>query len=219
VHGNKEKLYCQNLCLLGKLFLDHKTLYHEVETFQFFVLTEDNNFYNTNTIVGYFSREMTLCEDFNLACIMVLPPYQRKGYGRFLIAFSYYLSGQIDDLCCTPERPLSELGALSYKSYWKHTIFEALKSNEAFKKGNTDITVREISDYTKIQIDDIVLTLESMNLVKYWRGSYLLKNISQRLIENTLKQTTNTDRVVFNAQFILPSKIEMLKSKDILKRR
>ena len=79
--------------------------------------------------------------------------------------------------------------------------------------------MREISDYTKIQIDDIVLTLESMNLVKYWRGSYLLKNISQRLIENTLKQTTNTDRVVFNAQFILPSKIEMLKSKDILKRR
>jgi len=24
----------------------------------------------------------------NLACIMTLPPFQRKGYGKFLIAFS-----------------------------------------------------------------------------------------------------------------------------------
>ena len=31
-------------------------------------------------------------EDFNLACILTLPPYQRKGYGRFLISFSYELS-------------------------------------------------------------------------------------------------------------------------------
>jgi len=63
---------------------------------------------------------MTLIEDFNLACIMVLPPHQRKGYGRFLIALSYYMSATIDDLVCTPERPLSQLGAISYKSYWKH---------------------------------------------------------------------------------------------------
>jgi histone acetyltransferase MYST1 len=29
---------------------------------------------------------------FNLACILTFPCYQRKGYGRFLIAFSYELS-------------------------------------------------------------------------------------------------------------------------------
>jgi len=133
VEGKKEPLYCQNLCLLGKLFLDHKTLYHEVDTFQFFVLTEDNFHFGTKTICGYFSREMTLIEDFNLACIMVLPPYQRKGYGRFMIAMSYYLSGVIDDLVCTPERPLSDLGAISYKSFWKDTIFDALTHNPSFK--------------------------------------------------------------------------------------
>jgi len=27
----------------------------------------------------------------NLACIMTLPPFQRKGYGKFLIAFSEYV--------------------------------------------------------------------------------------------------------------------------------
>lgn len=30
IDGKKEKMYCQNLCLLAKLFLDHKTLYYDV---------------------------------------------------------------------------------------------------------------------------------------------------------------------------------------------
>ena len=29
---------------------------------------------------------------YNLACILTFPSYQRKGYGRFLINFSYELS-------------------------------------------------------------------------------------------------------------------------------
>jgi hypothetical protein len=39
VDGVKEKIYCQNLCLLAKLFLDHKTLYYDVDPFLFYVLT------------------------------------------------------------------------------------------------------------------------------------------------------------------------------------
>lgn len=190
VEGSSQELYCQNLCLLGKVFLDHKTLYYDVSTFQFFVLTENNHFYGTKTIAGYFSRESTLSESFNLACIMVLPPYQRKGYGKFLISLSYYLSGEIDDMVCTPERPLSDLGALSYKSYWKEVIFNALRSHPPFRKATYDISVRELSDFTKIQCEDIIMTLQSMGLVKYWRGSYILKNLSQRNIDAYLQQKT-----------------------------
>ena len=40
VDGAKSKLYCQNLCLLSKLFLDHKTLYYDVEPFLFYILCE-----------------------------------------------------------------------------------------------------------------------------------------------------------------------------------
>ena len=54
VDGNVSKMYCQNLCLLAKLFLDHKTLYYDVEPFLFYVLT-----YNDDEgchLVGYFSK-------------------------------------------------------------------------------------------------------------------------------------------------------------------
>ena len=34
------KMYAQNLCLLAKLFLDHKTLYYDVDPFLFYVLCE-----------------------------------------------------------------------------------------------------------------------------------------------------------------------------------
>lgn len=42
VDGNANKIYCQNLCLLAKLFLDHKTLYYDVEPFLFYVLTKND---------------------------------------------------------------------------------------------------------------------------------------------------------------------------------
>ena len=110
--------YSQNLCLLAKCFLDHKTLYYDTDPFLFYVMTEyDCKGFH---IVGYFSKASTrwACpsalpctrplpshspaplfqekestEDYNVACILTLPPYQRRGYGKLLIEFSeYFLS-------------------------------------------------------------------------------------------------------------------------------
>ena len=48
------QVYCQNLCLLAKLFLDHKTLYYDVEPFLFYVMTTADSV--GCHMVGYFSK-------------------------------------------------------------------------------------------------------------------------------------------------------------------
>ena len=40
IDGAVEKIYCQNLCYFAKLFLDHKTLYFDVDPFLFYVICE-----------------------------------------------------------------------------------------------------------------------------------------------------------------------------------
>ncbi|KAI7878839.1 hypothetical protein K492DRAFT_132252 [Lichtheimia hyalospora FSU 10163] len=126
VDGRKNKIYCQNLCLLAKMFLDHKTLYYDVEPFLFYILTETDR--HGCHFVGYFSKEKQSLLDYNLSCIVTLPSHQRKGYGQFLIDFSYLLSKK-EDKIGTPERPLSDLGLLSYRKYWTRRIWQELQKN------------------------------------------------------------------------------------------
>eukprot|EP00798_Chlamydomonas_sp_ICE-L_P017489 gene17489-23794_t len=165
VDGKKAKVYCQNLCLLSKLFLDHKTLYYDVDPFLFYVLCERHM--HGYHMVGYFSKEKSCVEEYNLACILTLPCYQRKGYGKFLIAFSYELSKR-EGRIGTPERPLSDLGVVSFRSYWACILLEQLRN----VKG--DVSIKEISDITMIRGQDVVDTLQGLGLIKYWKGSHLI---------------------------------------------
>ncbi len=154
--GEEHKLYCQNLCLIAKLFLDHKSIYFDVSPFRFYILTENDN--NGKHIVAYFSKEISMETEFNLACIMVLPPYQRKGYGQFLISMSYHFS-RMEGRICTPETPLSDLGKISYKSYWTNTILEVLLKNKGF------LSIKELCEQTGIKNEDIIYTLNELSLV------------------------------------------------------
>ncbi|KIH63657.1 MOZ/SAS family protein [Ancylostoma duodenale] len=86
VFGALQKFYCQRLCLLAKLFIDHKTLCFDVENFIFYLLCEKDK--DGAHIAAMFSKEMHSSN--NLACIMTLPCYQRKGYGNLLIQLSEF---------------------------------------------------------------------------------------------------------------------------------
>jgi histone acetyltransferase MYST1 len=186
VDGKKNKIYCQNLCLLAKLFLDHKTLYYDVEPFLFYVMTEADA--KGCHMVGYFSKEKDSPEDYNLACIMTLPPYQRKGYGRLLISASYELSKK-EIKVGSPEKPLSDLGLLSYRSYWSSVLLEILHKH----KGN--LSIKDISNMTAIKTEDIISTLQSLNLIKYWRGQHII-SVSPKLIEEHLKHMKKNSRKI-----------------------
>lgn len=186
VDGKKQKIYCQNLCLLAKLFLDHKTLYYDVEPFLFYILTTCDQ-YGCH-MVGYFSKEKFSTEDYNLACILTLPPYQRKGYGKVLISFSYELSKK-EGKVGTPERPLSDLGKLSYRSYWKGVLLDILRKH----KGN--VSIRDLSKMTSIKPDDIISTLQSLNLIKYWKGQHII-SVTPKIIEEHLKKSGGNNQII-----------------------
>ena len=163
VDGKKEKTYCQLLCLLAKLFLDHKTLYYDVEPFLFYVLTfRESDGYRTR---AYFSKEKQSAERYNLSCILTLPPFQGEGYGRFMIQFSYELSKKEFKLG-KPERPLSDLGLRGYLSYWKFTVVKTILQ---LVEEEDEICIQDIAKRSAIHPDDIVLSLNHLGILQ-WDG-------------------------------------------------
>lgn len=90
------QIYCQNLCLLSKMFLDHKSLFYDVEPFLFYVMTECDD--TGARFLGYFSKEKRSPKNFNVSCIMTLPVRQRQGWGNLLIEFSECSLGASDQI-------------------------------------------------------------------------------------------------------------------------
>eukprot|EP00475_Leptophrys_vorax_P016072 TRINITY_DN22466_c0_g1_i3.p2 TRINITY_DN22466_c0_g1~~TRINITY_DN22466_c0_g1_i3.p2 ORF type:complete len:547 (+),score=136.44 TRINITY_DN22466_c0_g1_i3:1262-2902(+) len=206
VDGLKEKVYCQNLCLIAKLFLDHKTLQYDVDAFIFYVLTEVDG--DGCHLVGYFSKEKDPDIPNNLACILNLPCHQRKGYGKFLISLSYELS-KLENKPGGPERPLSDLGRVSYESFWKAKILDLLKDpanpsissthgggrasrSRSFKEetednGSGGISIDDIGRATGMLETDIRETLEKLDLLKMQDGEMILE-VPKALMDKHLEK-------------------------------
>ena len=180
VDGKTESIYCENLSYLSKLFLDHKTLAGDVDPFLFYILTEYDKYgYH---FVGYFSKEKDSPQGWNLSCILTLPFHQRKGYGKFLIEFSYLLSKR-EQKYGSPERPLSDLGYSTYFAYWTQKICETLRKWE----GNA-ITINDIAEETHIKQKDIHNVMSDLHLLAYDNGSYIV--IADKKILDELEKRT-----------------------------
>lgn len=160
VDGRKNPVYCQNLCLLAKLFLGSKTLYYDVEPFLFYVLCEyDDLGYH---FVGYFSKEKRASSQNNVSCILTLPIHQRKGYGNLLIDFSYLLT-KVEKKTGSPEKPLSDMGLVSYRNYWRLVMSRYLLDHMSDDKGEKrGLSIKQISDDTGMTPDDVISALEGL---------------------------------------------------------
>ncbi|KAI9649103.1 Histone acetyltransferase [Ciborinia camelliae] len=156
VDGRKNPLYCQNLCLLAKLFLGSKTLYYDVEPFLFYVMTEYDEL--GCHFVGYFSKEKRPSSLNNVSCILVLPIHQRKGYGHLLIDFSYLLT-RVEKKTGSPEKPLSDMGLVSYRNYWRLVLCYYL---QIFEPSGRIPSIKAISDEMGLTPDDVISGLDAM---------------------------------------------------------
>ena len=197
VDGRRNPLYCQNLCLLAKLFLGSKTLYYDVEPFLFYIMTENGEF--GCHFVGYFSKEKRGCGPSlppasslhapdgpngrlpggdsvdspavdpvlsnpgnNVSCILVLPVHMRRGFGRVLIEFSYLLT-RVEGRTGSPEKPLSDMGLVSYRSYWRQVLCRQLLDHH--RQSSSDdghLSIARLAKDTGMTPDDIISTLEAL---------------------------------------------------------
>uniref|UniRef100_A0A161MIY1 histone acetyltransferase n=1 Tax=Triatoma infestans TaxID=30076 RepID=A0A161MIY1_TRIIF len=64
----------------------------------------------------------------------------------------------------TPEKPLSDLGRVSYHAYWKSIIFEYLDSHR-----DRDFNIEELSKSTGVHPQDIAEMMQLMGMIQPWK--------------------------------------------------
>jgi hypothetical protein len=122
-------------------------------------------------IVGYFSKEKITDTGNNLSCILALPCHQRKGYGRFLIEFSYELS-KIEGKAGHPETPLSDLGLLSYSSYWTSELLKTLLQEPLASR--SEVSLVDLMKETSISLSIIEQTLRTQDILRMVNGTHVM---------------------------------------------
>jgi histone acetyltransferase MYST1 len=94
------------------------------------------------------------------------------------------------DLSCkvgTPEKPLSDLGYLSFRSYWTAELVEILKN----KRG--PLSIRDLSKLTSIKTEDIISTLQALHLIKYYKGQHVI-SLTPKVLEDHEKHMSKQTR-------------------------
>lgn len=186
IDGRRQRTWCRNLCLLSKCFLDHKTLYYDVDPFMYYCMTVKDEY--GDHLIGYFSKEKESAEGYNVACILTLPQHQRKGYGKVLIEFSYELS-KVEGKLGSPEKPLSDLGLLSYRAYWQEKIVDLLTESE------DEISLDEIAQRTSITHGDIMHTCQALQMIKYYKGQHII-HLTDAVLEQHQKTKAKTRNAI-----------------------
>lgn len=181
VDGEEQKLFTQNLSLFAKLFLDTKSVFYDVTTFRYYLLLQTDPTTAQCQIVGFFSKEKMSWDNNNLACILVFPPWQRKGLGQILMGVSYELSRREGRLG-GPEKPLSSLGRKGYLAYWSAAIARSLTATSAKRT-----SMQQIVQETWILPEDVICTLKEMNIIEPSHGADDSVTVVRERVESWVK--------------------------------
>lgn len=114
----------------------------------------------SSQIVGFFSKEKMSWDNNNLACILVFPPWQRKGLGKILMGVSYELSRR-ENRIGGPEKPLSELGRKGYMQFWTARVAKVLLES----KNKASLSVTELAGRCSMLPEDTMAVLKDMEVV------------------------------------------------------
>ncbi|GET90153.1 histone acetyltransferase, putative [Leishmania tarentolae] len=157
INGSQHVTYCRHLFLIGKSFLENKLAGHDVHNYYFYVLCLHHRYFpnyvsdpSAMYFAGFFTWEKHVSK-YNLACIATLPCFGRRSMrqrpvalqdgstaaalhpprmlchlGQFMIAASYELAYRRKQTG-TPEKPLSDLGAVAYQHFWRRAIVRWMK--------------------------------------------------------------------------------------------
>lgn len=204
VIGAENKMFCQCLSLVAKLFLDDIAVFYNVSQYIFYVMCKCDE--NGAHIAAFFSRYSNWSDNNILACIVVLPHYQRKGYSSILISLAYEIARR-NGIIGSPEKPFSDLGKIAFRAYWKKVILTV------FAKYHDKIQVYDhIAAITSIHRNDLLKTLQELYFVyktdEGWTSSLDKERISNYV--NSL-EGTNIPQFFFDPDSLIwfaPSQIE-----------
>ncbi len=164
VDGETHQLFAQNLSLFAKLFLDNKSIFFDVTSFNYYLLTYaprgDDSTHSFPQVIGFFSKEKMSWDNNNVACILVFPPWQRKGLGKILMGVSYELSRR-EDRIGGPEKPLSELGRKGYMQFWVARVARTVLG----LRNRSTASVGELAERCWMLSEDVVGALKEIGVI------------------------------------------------------
>lgn len=203
------QLFCQNLSLFAKLFLDNKSVFFDVASFNYYLLVH-NGPHNSishpeqerRQIIGFFSKEKMSWDNNNLACILVFPPWQRRGLGKILMGISYELS-RLEGRIGGPEKPLSELGRIGYLKFWQARVASTILT----VRNKTALGVDEIAEACWMLAEDVISAIEGMGVLGARRadGSLVVSKgrVREWVARNKIDLTPPVDEEGFAEDYLI----------------
>ena len=68
----------------------------------------------------------------------------------------------------TPERPLSDLGLVSYRQYWSRVLLKLISQI------HEPVSLNDLSEMSAIKVDDVITTLQRLNMLHYKKGVHVI---------------------------------------------